>query len=172
MEDILTLTGRADAGWAEKMGPLLHGLAPPRRSLDFTGNQYQSSKRHANVLTIFFFIQTLVSNSQLPIYSNAGEPIQVVETHTVLEEHVGDARRAIVGATEDLRQSVHRTVSRWIGVERRVEKRVLDILPADEPLNPGVLYVGIATLAGSVFGRYSEFRERGRMLTIITKWKN
>ncbi|CAO1616235.1 unnamed protein product [Parajaminaea phylloscopi] len=95
-----------------------------------------------------------MSSQKLPIYSSGGESVQVVETHTVLEEHVGDIRRAVVGATEDARQKVQGVVSEWIGVERKVERRVLDILPPDERLNPGALYVGVATLAGSVFGRY------------------
>lgn len=61
-----------------------------------------------------------------------------------------------MSSTESLRGSLHSTIQSWIGVERRVERRVLDILPRDEPLTPGWLYVGVATLAGSVFGRYRE----------------
>lgn len=89
--------------------------------------------------------------------------MKVVETHTALESHVGDARKAVASSTESLRQSVHEQVSKWIGVERRVERQVLDIIPRDEALNPGLLYVGVATLAGSVFGRYSEFAVETRV---------
>ncbi|CAO1634468.1 unnamed protein product [Sympodiomycopsis kandeliae] len=92
--------------------------------------------------------------SKLPIYPTESQPPQVIETHTALESHVGEARKAIVSSTESLRQSVHQNVSKWIGVERRVEKQVLELIPRDEALNPGLLYVGVATLAGSVFGRY------------------
>lgn len=94
---------------------------------------------------------------QLPIYSSEAQPVKVVETHTALESHVGEARKAIVSSTKDLQEGVHNQVSKWIGVERRVEKQVLEIIPRDEALNPGLLYVGVATLAGSVFGRYREF---------------
>lgn len=111
--------------------------------------------------TSYFF-----PTSQLPIYSAPASPIQVVETQTRLVQHVGEARRALTSSTESLRKSVHDNVSSWIGVERRVERKVLEIIPDDEPLSPGLIYVGIATLAGSVFGRYREYstwrRERGR----------
>ncbi|PWN21010.1 hypothetical protein BCV69DRAFT_282513 [Microstroma glucosiphilum] len=95
--------------------------------------------------------------TKLPIYSAPSEPLRVIETQTRLEQHVGEARRALASSTESLRKSVHENVSSWIGVERRVERKVLEIIPDDEPLSPGLIYVGVATLAGSVFGRYRSF---------------
>ncbi|GBE78867.1 hypothetical protein SCP_0200640 [Sparassis crispa] len=40
-----------------------------------------------------------------------------------------------------------------IGVEEAVEKRVKSLVAADEPVTPGILYVGVATVTGSIFAR-------------------
>jgi organizing structure protein 2 len=61
-------------------------------------------------------------------------------------------------------------VSSWVNFERKVEREfngltvawltftgeVKSVLPKDEPLTPGILYVGVAGLAGSVFARNRE----------------
>jgi len=44
-------------------------------------------------------------------------------------------------------------VSRWIGVEHAIERRIKSLIPVDEPLTPGFLYTGVATLTGSVITR-------------------
>jgi organizing structure protein 2 len=48
--------------------------------------------------------------------------VTLVETHTALERHVGDARRAVVGTAYQAQQTVQGLVERWIGVERAVER--------------------------------------------------
>lgn len=61
-------------------------------------------------------------------------------------------------------------MDRWIGVENAVESelcmfvfssnthppedKVSSLIPDDEPITPGILYVGVSTLAGSIFTRY------------------
>ncbi len=40
--------------------------------------------------------------------------------------------------------------------DRSDTAKVKELVPKDEPITPGILYVGVATLAGSVFGRYRE----------------
>jgi organizing structure protein 2 len=44
-------------------------------------------------------------------------------------------------------------VSQWIGVEHAVESRVKSLAAPEEPLTPGILYVGVATLTGSIISR-------------------
>lgn len=41
----------------------------------------------------------------------------------------------------------------WDMLTRRATGKVKEIIPADEPTTPGILYVGVATLTGSVLGR-------------------
>lgn len=73
-------------------------------------------------------------------------------------------------AYRDAHARVQGLVSRWIGVEHAIESapffnlyiyffltsfadRVKAIIPANETLTPGILYVGIATLTGSILAR-------------------
>ncbi|PWN45868.1 hypothetical protein IE81DRAFT_128712 [Ceraceosorus guamensis] len=93
---------------------------------------------------------------KLPIYPQPTPPVTLIETHTALEGHVGDARRALQSSFSDLKGYVQSGVSRWIGVERAVENRVSSLVSDSEPLTPGILYIGVATLASSVFTRYPQ----------------
>lgn len=76
---------------------------------------------------------------------------------TELERQIGSARRTLSHLTTDTRHSVRSLVDRWISVERSIEGEVKTLIPASEPLTPGLLYVGVATLAGSIFTRYRAF---------------
>lgn len=76
---------------------------------------------------------------------------------TELERQIGSARRTLSHLTSDTTTSVRSLVDRWIAVERRVESEVKSLVPTSEPLTPGLLYVGVATLAGSIFTRYRAF---------------
>lgn len=99
----------------------------------------------------------------------------LAEVRGPLEEQVAAARRSLLDTTRGARSAVQGQVDRWIGVEKAVESgymvcmhaerwttkltftssdRVSSLIPDDEPITPGMLYVGIATLAGSVFTRY------------------
>ncbi|KAL5525355.1 hypothetical protein ACEPAF_9225 [Sanghuangporus sanghuang] len=44
-------------------------------------------------------------------------------------------------------------VDRWIAIEHAVEKRIKGFKSPEEQITPGVLYVGIATLSGSILAR-------------------
>ncbi|SJX65065.1 uncharacterized protein SRS1_15891 [Sporisorium reilianum f. sp. reilianum] len=92
--------------------------------------------------------------SKLSIYPLPDPKIQVVPVQTELERQIGTARRAVSHLTTDTRASVRALVERWIHVERSIESEVSSLIPASEPLTPGLLYVGVATLAGSIFTRY------------------
>ncbi|KII83788.1 hypothetical protein PLICRDRAFT_702358 [Plicaturopsis crispa FD-325 SS-3] len=87
------------------------------------------------------------------IYPAPDPIITLVETPSALELHIGTARRAIQATVADATTRVHGVVDRWIGVEHAVESRVKSLIDPTEPLTPGVLYVGIATLTGSILAR-------------------
>lgn len=73
-------------------------------------------------ITLSSFSRMLTLESSQPIYSQPAPPVTLVETHTALESHVGDARRAVVGAAQGTKETVQGHVERWIGVERAVER--------------------------------------------------
>lgn len=70
----------------------------------------------------------------------------------------------------DVKVQINKGVDKWVKWERVVEREssnpaletrmltvcvgeVKSVIPKDEPLTPGILYVGVAGLAGSVLAR-------------------
>ncbi|OJT13708.1 MICOS subunit MIC26 [Trametes pubescens] len=90
---------------------------------------------------------------KLPIYPSPDSEVILVETPSELEKQIGVARRAVTTTYLDAHSRVQSVISRWIGVEQAVESRVKSLVAPDEPLTPGILYVGVATLTGSVLAR-------------------
>jgi MICOS complex subunit MIC26 len=113
----------------------------------------------------------VVSGSQPPIYDIPAPPVVLLETPSQLELQIGVARRAATGVVNNAHAKVQNVVDRWIGVEHAVESalvvftfnctifiyppsdRVKSIISPSEPLTPGILYVGISTLTGSILSR-------------------
>ncbi|PIL23167.1 hypothetical protein GSI_14476 [Ganoderma sinense ZZ0214-1] len=93
------------------------------------------------------------AREKLPIYPIPQPEVVLVETPSELEKQIAVARRAVTGTYLDALSRVQEVVSRWIGVEQAVESRVKSLIAPDEPLTPGILYVGVATLTGSVVAR-------------------
>ncbi|RPD54981.1 hypothetical protein L226DRAFT_509315 [Lentinus tigrinus ALCF2SS1-7] len=93
------------------------------------------------------------ARDKLPIYPIPEPEVVLVETPSELEKQIGVARRALTDTYLDAHARVQTVVSRWIGVEQAVENRVKSLVAPDEPLTPGILYVGVATLTGSVLAR-------------------
>jgi len=91
------------------------------------------------------------------IYPLPERELVLVETHSVIERQITAARRATTSAYQDAHARVQGVIDRWIGVEHAVERRVKSIIPVDESLTPGALYVGVATLTGSVLARNRSF---------------
>ncbi|KAI9465824.1 apolipo protein O-domain-containing protein [Lactarius psammicola] len=89
----------------------------------------------------------------LAIYPEPEREIVLVDTPSVLETQIGAARRAVTSVTRDVHAQVHGVVSKWIGIEHAVEHRVKSLIAPDEPLTPGLLYVGVASLTGSILAR-------------------
>ena len=104
-----------------------------------------------------------------------------MDAPSVLETQIGVARRAVTGVARDVHARVHGVVSQWIGIEHAVERasfpfphpslyrpdthtfrfiscliflgRVKALVAPDEPLTPALLYVGVASLSGSILAR-------------------
>ncbi|KAF8063973.1 apolipo protein O-domain-containing protein [Lyophyllum atratum] len=70
-----------------------------------------------------------------------------------LEQQIRLARRKVRDTYHEAHAQVQGVVSRWIGVEHAIENRVKSIISPNEPLTPGLLYVGVATLTGSILAR-------------------
>ncbi|KAJ8075559.1 hypothetical protein PM082_021189 [Marasmius tenuissimus] len=90
---------------------------------------------------------------KLPIYSQAESDIVLQEVPSELERQIGVARRHLFATYRETHSQVQGVVSKWIGVEHAVENRVKAIISPEESLTPGVLYVGVATLTGSIITR-------------------
>ncbi|SNX86419.1 uncharacterized protein MEPE_05128 [Melanopsichium pennsylvanicum] len=95
--------------------------------------------------------------SKLSIYPLPDPKVEIVPVQTELERQIGSARRTVSSLTSDTRTTVRSLIDRWISIERSVEGQVKLLIPSSEPLTPGLLYVGVATLAGSIFTRYRAF---------------
>ncbi|KAI0065008.1 hypothetical protein BV25DRAFT_1989730 [Artomyces pyxidatus] len=90
---------------------------------------------------------------KLSIYPAVDEDVVVVDSPSQLETQIGVARRAATGVFNNVHGQVQGVISKWIGLEQAVEHRVKSIIAPDEPLTPGLLYVGVASLTGSIFAR-------------------
>ena len=120
--------------------------------------------------------------TQLPIYPTSdSEPlVTLVETQSPIAPYIARAREATAGALSGVSGYVEKGVSRWISFERSAEREyrrenarvnvyamekyltlfvgeMKSVFPADESLTPGIIYVLIAGLSGSVLTRTRSF---------------
>ncbi|WVN88389.1 uncharacterized protein L203_103596 [Cryptococcus depauperatus CBS 7841] len=95
------------------------------------------------------------SGEKLPIYPipEHNPQITLVEAQNPLVSYVARSREAVNGILGEAKSSVQNGVSRWISFERSVEREVKSVLPHDEYLTPGIIYVLVASLSGSVLTR-------------------
>ncbi|WWC70089.1 uncharacterized protein I206_104036 [Kwoniella pini CBS 10737] len=96
-----------------------------------------------------------ISGDKLPIYptSESNPLITLVEKPNPLVPYISQGREAVTGVLSEARGYLQSGVGSWIGFERSVEKEVKSILPSDESLNPGLIYILVAGLSGSVITR-------------------
>ncbi|KAF7320677.1 MICOS complex subunit [Mycena chlorophos] len=94
------------------------------------------------------------SAQKLSIYPDPPRETLLLDTPSALEQHIGTVRRTATAHLRAAHAEVQGVVSRWIGVENRVEHRIKALLPPDERLTPGVLYVGVAILTGAILARH------------------
>ncbi|CAE6483472.1 unnamed protein product [Rhizoctonia solani] len=90
---------------------------------------------------------------KLSIYDSEEPEILVTQTESELVETIGRTRRILARAGEESKDGIQGVIASWIRVERRVESRIRSLISPEEPLTPGILYVGVAALSGSVFAR-------------------
>ncbi|CUA67120.1 hypothetical protein RSOLAG22IIIB_07198 [Rhizoctonia solani] len=90
---------------------------------------------------------------KLSIYDSKEPEILISPTESELVETIGQTRRILARAGEESKDGVQGVIASWIRVERRVESRIRSLISPEEPLTPGILYVGVAALSGSVFAR-------------------
>ncbi|KAG5727773.1 putative global transcription activator SNF2L1 [Termitomyces sp. T112] len=90
---------------------------------------------------------------KLSIYSAPTPDVLLVEEPSALEREIGVVRRKVSEVLFDTHSQIQAVVSRWIGIEHAIENRVKSIISPNEPLTPGLLYVGVATLSGSILAR-------------------
>ncbi|QRV98394.1 Apolipoprotein O [Ceratobasidium sp. AG-Ba] len=93
------------------------------------------------------------NQKKLPIYAPPEPEVVLVSTESELVDTIGRTRRILVRAGEESKDGIQGVIGRWIQVERRVESRVKSLISPEEPVTPGILYVGVAALSGSVFAR-------------------
>ncbi|KAG8762980.1 hypothetical protein FRC12_008774 [Ceratobasidium sp. 428] len=93
------------------------------------------------------------ASKKLSIYAPPEPDVLLVPTSSELVDTIGRTRRILVRAGEESRDGVQGIIGRWIQVERRVEARIKSLISPEEPVTPGILYVGVAALSGSVFAR-------------------
>ncbi|GHJ89446.1 hypothetical protein NliqN6_5848 [Naganishia liquefaciens] len=100
-----------------------------------------------------------MSSSTLPlqdkpsIYPSPHATVTLVESPPPLAAHVRVAREAVTDVMGDAKVQINKAVDRWVKWERVVEREVKSVIAKDEPLTPGILYIGVAGLAGSVLAR-------------------
>ncbi|KAG8731676.1 hypothetical protein FRC11_002973 [Ceratobasidium sp. 423] len=90
---------------------------------------------------------------KLSIYASEEPEILITQTESEFVETIGQTRRILARAGEESKDGIQGVIARWIRVERRVESRIKSLISPEEPLTPGILYVGVAALSGSVFAR-------------------
>lgn len=116
------------------------------------------------------------SSKQPSIYPSPHAPITLIESPPPLAAHVRVAREAVTDVLGDAKVQINKGVDKWVKWERVVEREswpvlhwflirnsnifistvigeVKSVIPKDEPLTPGILYIGVAGLAGSVLAR-------------------
>ncbi|EJT52729.1 hypothetical protein A1Q2_04887 [Trichosporon asahii var. asahii CBS 8904] len=100
--------------------------------------------------------------NKLPIYSSPDDErvVTLVVTPNPLTEYITTGREAAQGVLGEARETIQKGVQSWVGFERNVEREVKQIVDPTEPLTPGIIYVLVAGLTGSVLTRTRSFPVR------------
>ncbi|ORY45428.1 apolipo protein O-domain-containing protein [Leucosporidium creatinivorum] len=128
--------------------PKLAALSVAGISGSYLLAQQQSALAEESVPT-----PTAASRRNLPIYDSPAPPATLVAAPSPLQDQVGEARRFLQSNYDALHLNARAGAQQWIGWENTAEAHVKAMLPEDEDLTPGALYVGVATLAGSILAR-------------------
>ncbi|KAJ2710348.1 hypothetical protein H4R19_003788, partial [Coemansia spiralis] len=79
---------------------------------------------------------------------------------TRIVQALRSAREASGSVLANAQREGQKAVDKWICAEKYVERVVRDTVPRGEKLVPGILYVGVAALAGPIFTRRRNFAVR------------
>jgi organizing structure protein 2 len=91
--------------------------------------------------------------TKLSIYPTPIPELILLDTPSALEKQIGMVRREITGYYTGVHSKAQGIIDRWISVEEKVETRIKSFRDPTEPLNPGLLYIGISALTTSVLAR-------------------
>ncbi|KAF7312886.1 MICOS complex subunit [Mycena kentingensis (nom. inval.)] len=97
-----------------------------------------------------------VPSQKLSIYPSPPADVLLLDSPSALEQHIGVARRTATSHLNAAHAQVQGVVSRWIGVENRVEHRIKSLIPppTEERILPGALYAAVAFLSGAILARH------------------
>ncbi|GAA5972664.1 hypothetical protein JCM3765_006609 [Sporobolomyces pararoseus] len=101
--------------------------------------------------------------SKLSLYEEQSEPVTLVPEKSILQDEVAQVRAVVQDATRGLRSSTADGRATWLNWERKAEDSVQQVISPQDQLNPGAMYVAVATLAGSIFGRNRNFLVRAAL---------
>ncbi|GAA5956982.1 hypothetical protein JCM8115_003883 [Rhodotorula mucilaginosa] len=101
-----------------------------------------------------------VLRSKLSIYDSPAEPAILVPVKSPLQDEVAAARVAATEAYSSIKEHTADVRQTWLGWEKQGESALKSVISDRDQLNPNALYVGIATLAGSIVGRNRFFLVR------------
>jgi len=93
------------------------------------------------------------SIDKLSIYPSPTQDIILVDSPSILENRISVVRRKALQTYCEAHSHIQGWVTSWVGVEHAIEHRVKSIISPSESLTPSLLYVGIATLTGSIIAR-------------------
>ncbi|KAJ6475960.1 apolipo protein O-domain-containing protein [Mycena vitilis] len=112
-------------------------------------------------------MSALSPRQKLSLYESKPTELFLMDTPSELETHLGTVRRTATGQYRQAHDQVQGLVSRWIGVEQKVEHRVKSLLAPDERLVPGALYAGIAFLSGAILARRRALPTRALLPSLL-----
>ncbi|KAH8112026.1 apolipo protein O-domain-containing protein [Phellopilus nigrolimitatus] len=95
----------------------------------------------------------ITPREKLSIYPENEGQLVLVDTPSELERRIGSVRESVAHTYADSYAYVQGWVSKWIAIEHAVERRIKSFKAPDEVLTPGALYIGVATLSGSILAR-------------------
>ncbi|KAM0747798.1 hypothetical protein T439DRAFT_382889 [Meredithblackwellia eburnea MCA 4105] len=103
--------------------------------------------------------QEATESRQLPIYDSEPTVATLVPSPSPLQHLVKQARETGQDYQQLVQSHAQLGLRTWIGWEGQVERgwQVRALVPENEPLTPGVFYVGVATLAGSILTSKGNF---------------
>ncbi|BGP58056.1 hypothetical protein JCM8202v2_005713 [Rhodotorula sphaerocarpa] len=98
--------------------------------------------------------------AKMSIYDSPTEPAVLVPVKSPLQDEVAAARVAATDAYSSLKDKTADARQTVLGLEKQGEGALKSVISERDQLNPNALYVGIATLAGSIVGRNRNFLVR------------